>query len=76
MYFDHIRMPARSGRKTKGRSLDVVKVKNSTVVVKAVLCLAHAPIIAMARINGDTKYKSYRDGYWISLLKNCSGPRV
>jgi hypothetical protein len=27
------------------------------------LCLAHALIIAMARVNEDPKYKSYRDGY-------------
>jgi hypothetical protein len=26
------------------------------------LYLAHALIIAMARVNGDPKYKSYRDG--------------
>ena len=29
----------------------------------ALLCLAHTLIIAMARGNGDPKYKSYRDGY-------------
>ena len=27
------------------------------------LFLAHALMIAMARVNGDPKYKSYRDGY-------------
>jgi len=29
----------------------------------AFLCLAHALIIAMARVNGDPNYKSYRNGY-------------
>jgi hypothetical protein len=39
-------------------------IKRSTVVVKAAfLCLAHALIIAMPRINGDPKCNSYRDGY-------------
>jgi hypothetical protein len=28
----------------------------------AFLCMAHALIIAMARVNGDPKYKSYKDG--------------
>jgi hypothetical protein len=57
---DHVRMPAGNGReKTKGRSLDVLSaVKRSIVVLKATfLCLAHALIIAMARVNGDPKYK-------------------
>ena len=27
------------------------------------LCLAYVLIIAMARVNGDPKYKSYRNGY-------------
>jgi hypothetical protein len=57
---DHVMMPAGNGReKTKGRSLDVLSaVKRSIVVVKAAfLCLAHAIIIAIARVNGDPKYK-------------------
>ena len=29
----------------------------------AFLCLAHALIIAIASVNGDPKYKSYRDGF-------------
>ena len=29
----------------------------------AFLCLAHALIIAMAKVNGDSTFKSYRDGY-------------
>jgi hypothetical protein len=62
---DHVRMPAGNGReKTKGRSLDVLSaVKRSIVVVKAAfLCLAHALIIAMARVNGDPKHATYKDG--------------
>jgi hypothetical protein len=65
---DHVRMPADNGReKTKGPSLDVLSaVKRSIIVVKAAfLCLAHALIIAMAQVNGDPKYKSYRNGYGI-----------
>ena len=27
------------------------------------MCLAHSRIIAMAKVNGDPKYKSYRVGY-------------
>jgi hypothetical protein len=39
-------------------------IKKSNVVVKAtVLCLDHVLIIAMARLNGDQTYASYRDGY-------------
>jgi hypothetical protein len=65
---DYVRIPAGNGQlaeKTKGRSLDVLSaIKKSIVVVKAAfLCLAHALIISMARVNGDPKYKSYRDGY-------------
>jgi hypothetical protein len=61
-------MPTGNGKraeKTKGRSLDVLSAaKMSTVAVKAaLLCLAHALIIAMARVNGDPKYNSYRDRY-------------
>jgi len=58
-------MPDGNGReKTKGRSIDVMSaIKKSIVVVKATfLCLAHA-LIAMARVNGDPKYKLYRKGY-------------
>jgi len=48
----------------KGRSLDVMSaIKRSIVVVKtALICLAYALIIAMARVNGDRKYKSYSSG--------------
>jgi hypothetical protein len=53
------------GVKTKGRSLDVLSaIKRSIVVVKAAfLCLAHALVIAIARVNSDPKYASYRNGY-------------
>jgi hypothetical protein len=37
--------------------------KRIVVVIAAFLCLSHALIIAMARVNGDPNYKSYRDGY-------------
>ena len=66
VHLDHVRMPAGNSReKTKGKSVDAMSAtKKSIVVVKAALyCLTHALIIAMARINGDPKYKSYRNGY-------------
>ena len=80
VHLDHIGMPAGNGReKTKGRSLDVLNViKRSIVVVRAAfLCLAHALIIALARVNGDSKYVSYRKGYQLDkrvedLLKATS----
>ena len=61
----HARMPAGNGHeKTKWRSVDVMSaVKKSIVVVKtAFYCLALAIIIAIARVNGDPMYKSYRNG--------------
>ena len=75
-------MPAGNGRtaeKTKGRSIDVMSaIKKNIVVVKAgYLCLAHSLIIAIARVNGDPKYKSYRNGYGLKQpvedLLNASG---
>jgi hypothetical protein len=53
-------------------------IKKSIVVVKAAfLCLAHALIIAMARVNNDPKYKSYRNGKClkepVQELLNASG---
>jgi hypothetical protein len=66
VYMDHVRMPAGNGRaKTKERSLDVLSDINKSIVVKvAILRLAHALIkrIAMARVNGDPKHKSCKDG--------------
>jgi hypothetical protein len=73
VHLDHGRMQNGNGReKTKGMSLCVLSaIKRSIVVVKAAfLCLAHAQIIAMARVNGDPMYESHRKGTdWISLLK-------
>jgi len=62
VHLDHVSMPAGKGTvRAKGRSLNVIK--KSIVTVKAALnCLAYALIIAMARVNGDPKYQSNRDG--------------
>ena len=59
----HVMMPAgNESDKTKGRSLYVLCAIKSIVVFKtAFLCLAHALITAMAKVNGDPKFKSYRD---------------
>jgi len=48
--------------KTKGRSLNVMSaIKKSIDTVKAALnSLAYALIIAMGRVNGDSKYQLYR----------------
>jgi hypothetical protein len=64
-------MPAgNGGGKTKGRSINVLSaVKKSIVFAKvAVLCLAHALVIAIARVSNDLKYASYRDGYGLKKL--------
>ena len=55
----------KGAEKTKGRSLNVLSaIRKSIVVFKAAfLCLPHALIIGMARVNGDPKYQSYRDEY-------------
>jgi len=68
VHLDHVRMPAGNGRmaeKTKVRTLNVLsEIKKSIVVVKAeYLCLAHALVIAMSKVNCDPKYKSYSNGY-------------
>jgi hypothetical protein len=60
-------MPVGFGRvavKTKGRPLSVMAhLKKSIVEVKAETnCLAHALNIAIAKVNNDSKYKSYRQG--------------
>ena len=68
LHLNHVRMPIGKGQeRTKVRSLSVLSaIKNSIVVVKApFLCLAHELIIAMVRVNGDQKYKSYRDGKYL-----------
>jgi len=65
VHLEHVRMPAGNGReKPKERSLDVMStIEKSIVFVKAAfLCLANALNIAMSRVNGDTKYTSYRKG--------------
>jgi len=60
-----VKMPVGFGRgiKTKGRSLAALAhLKKSIVKVKSETnCLAHALIIAIARITNDPNYKSYRD---------------
>ena len=67
VHLDHDRFPVGNGQsaeKTKVRSLDVLgSIKRSIVASKAaLLCLAHALIIATAHVNGDPKYASYRQG--------------
>jgi hypothetical protein len=67
VHLDHVGMPDGNYNmveKTNGRSLGVLSAnKKDIVIVKAAfLCLALALITAMASINGDTKYASYRDG--------------
>jgi hypothetical protein len=62
VHLDHVRMPIGNGGggvKTKGRSLDISSaIKGSVVVLNAFFqCLLYARLIAMARVNGDTKYK-------------------
>jgi hypothetical protein len=68
VHLDHVGLPSGNGKgaeKRKGRSLNVLStIKKCIVVVKAAgLCLAHALIIAMPRVNRDPKYKSYSNGY-------------
>jgi len=64
-----VKMPAGSGRgiKTMGRQLSVMAhIKKSTVEVKTESnCLAWALIIVIARVENDSNYKSYRDGWKI-----------
>jgi hypothetical protein len=69
VHLDHVRMQAgNGGAKTKGRSIDVLNaIKRSIVTVKAaVLCLAHAIIIDIARVDNGPKYASYRQGYGLT----------
>ena len=65
VHLDIVRIPVGNGKlaeKTKGRSLDVlIAIKKSIVAVKpSFLCLDQALIIAIAQVNGDTKYALYR----------------
>jgi len=60
---DHVRIPVGNGKsaeKTTGRSLDVLSsIKRSIFAVKAAfMWLAHTLIIAIAHVNGDSKYAS------------------
>ena len=60
-----VRMPVGfGGVKTKGRPLSVLALeKRSIITVKAEEnCLAHALIIAIARLTNDPNYKAYRQG--------------
>jgi hypothetical protein len=59
-----------SGMKTKGRPLTVMAhLKRSIIEVKAERnCLAHALIIAIAKINIDPNYASYRKGFKIHQI--------
>jgi len=56
-----------NGIATKGRPLDImVHLKRSIVQVKAENnCLAHALVIAKAKVDSDPNYNSYRRGYKI-----------
>jgi len=80
VHLDNVRMPVgKSGVRTKGHSLDVMSaIKKSIVTVKAALnCLAYAPIIVMAPVNVDPKYKSHSKGRGLKkpvedLLKDSS----
>ena len=63
-----VRMPAGHGGgdgiATKGRPLELMARLKSIVQVKAKSnCLAHALIIAKAKVDGDSNYESYRHGY-------------
>jgi hypothetical protein len=65
VHLDNARMPnGNGGVKTKSMSLSVLSaIKKIFVVLKAAfLCMAQKLIIAMDRVNGDPKNKSYRNG--------------
>jgi hypothetical protein len=54
-------MTAGNRVKTKGRSLDDLSAKERSIVVQAaLLCLTHALIIGIARVNNDPMYALYR----------------
>jgi hypothetical protein len=58
-------MPDGNGReKTEGMFLDVLSAIKKCIVVfqTTFLCFAHALIITVDRVNGDPKYKTYRNG--------------
>jgi hypothetical protein len=67
VHLDIVKMHASNGKmaeKAKGRPLNVLSAikRRFTVEKAAFLCMSHALIIAMARVNGDTKYELYRNG--------------
>ena len=67
MTIHSVRMPAGHGGgdgiATKGRPLELMARLKSIVQVKAKSnCLAHALIIAKAKVDGDPNYASYRHG--------------
>jgi hypothetical protein len=69
-----VRMPVGFGRvTTKGRQISVMAhLKRSIIEVKASEnCLAHALVIAIARIKNDPNYKSYRRGMKIFPAVNA-----
>jgi hypothetical protein len=59
-----VKMPVGFGMETKGRPLAIMAhLKQSIIEVKGETnCLAHALIIAIAKITKDPNYKSYRQG--------------
>jgi hypothetical protein len=83
IHADYVTLPSVYGKralKPKRQSLNKLsKNKTSIVRVKSeVNCLAHALVIAMAKLNGDPNYPSYRDGHSIDepvdeLLKASGG---
>jgi len=63
-----VKMPISHGKLTsKGRPLEImVHLKRSIVQVRAESnCLAHALVIAKAKVDGDPNYNSYRRGFKI-----------
>ena len=63
-----VKMPVGfGGVKTKSRPISgMAHLKKSIIEVKAEnICLAHALLIAISRINKDSNYNSYRRGYKI-----------
>jgi hypothetical protein len=67
MTVHYVKMPIGHGRgiAKKDRPLDImVHLKRSIVKVKAKNnCLAHALVIAKAKVDNDLNYESYRHGY-------------
>ena len=85
VHLDHVRMSAGNGKmaeKTKRSFVDVIStIKKSIVFVKAAFyCLARALVIAIASLNEDPKYKSYRNGRGmtqpVETLLNSSGIKL